>query len=223
MLKSYRTNYYSYLGLKYTALPGEIEDAIEKKRQNISERLDDDDADGTEIRRNLVFLKRIKKVLLNEEERIKYNFQNREEIAETIPLLNTDYKLLSSGEDGIGKVTSENFVYLTPADADRAVLEDLNFERQIHVYNNAKEVVTHTNYTYEELLAMSQMATENDWQDEEKKNKRYQGIIMILPIVCFFYYYKVPAHKCPLRRPRLTWAQKQDIISQTPILIAQKR
>ena len=57
---------------------------------------------------------------------------------------------LEAGENAI-YAESEIKDIFNPRAADEALFKKLNEERKIYVYNNEKEVVTHTNYSYEEL------------------------------------------------------------------------
>ena len=70
---------------------------------------------------------------------------------------------------------------------------------------------------------MSAMASLDDAETEESKSERKRNALWLIPGSIIFYYYWVPPEKCPFRRPRLTWADKQKIIKNSAILAESKK
>jgi len=210
------SNYYLYLGVRYNAPTSEISNAIDAKKSEIKRRIGaeeegaSDEFGELDLRRTLGFLKRMEKTLLDDERRKKYNFEQRATLAETIPDLNAETKQLDAG-DVSGLAGQESKVFDRHAD-DNAILEELNRDREIYVYNNTKEVVTHTNYTYEELAAMAQDSTEDTIEEEEKKWRKRRAMLISATVGAVVYYYFCPPELCVFRRARLTWADKKIII-----------
>merc|ERR1712228_894861 len=187
----WNTNYYTYLGVRYNAPVEEISNAINFRKSEILEKIKIAE-DEIELKRALGMLKRIQKVLLNEELRKNYNFHERETLADTIPEIQSDHgeiKQLTASHDVFTEELPKEDSKAVRHAADYALLEELNEERQIYVYNNAKEVVTHTNYTYEELAAMSAMASLDDAETEESKSERKRNALWLIPGSIIFYYY----------------------------------
>jgi len=89
----YHGNYYSYLGVRYNAPGDEISAAINFRKTQILENLQTAENE-MELKRALVMLKKMQKILTNDELRKKYNFQERESIADTIPEIHQGTKHL---------------------------------------------------------------------------------------------------------------------------------
>lgn len=85
----YHSNYYTYLGVRYNAPVSEITAAIDTRKERIEEIMGSHGITENQIdlKRALAMLKRMRKILLNDELRKDYNFQERESLADTIPEL----------------------------------------------------------------------------------------------------------------------------------------
>ena len=77
------SNYYNYLGVPHTAPSSVLETAIDEKVREIENDLENE----IDQKRALGQIKRIKKILLNEENRRNYNFAERENISQSIKII----------------------------------------------------------------------------------------------------------------------------------------
>lgn len=70
---------------------------------------------------------------------------------------------------------------------------------------------------------MSEIAMEDDYEKEAKIAERKRFALFILPLLLAWYYYFIPAEKCPFRRKRLTWVDKQMIMKNAESLVQHRK
>ena len=85
-------------------------------------------------------------------------------------------------------------------------------------FNIKFKVVTHTNYTYEEMVAFVEAASQGDPDEEKKIIKQIKLLPLFFVQLIAMYWYLMPAEKCFFRRERLSWAEKQIIMESAKML-----
>ncbi|CBY32858.1 unnamed protein product [Oikopleura dioica] len=105
---------------------------------------------------------------------------------------------------------------------DEEVIDLGEREENIYVYNNAREVVTHVNYSLEEIEAMIEVGQMDEVdKKQDTKEQRMMFIAFALPLI-FFYFTTVEPERCIFRRRRLTSEEKKIIIEGAEKINAQK-
>jgi len=70
---------------------------------------------------------------------------------------------------------------------------------------------------------MAALASADDNETEGSKAERKQMAFLLIPILIYFWYLFIPPNRCPFRRPRLSWADKQNIIQNSALLLETKK